>query len=139
VFEQGGLSFLQRDQVLRLVVRKAIDPAAIQNADPLERQDPQRRLVRTAARPVSFVEGLGPEGSGNGLGHPLDEGLAEEGRAGVAPMDPAFVATALGDRSDTGVLLEGGGVRESLAVLTKRHEQAWREGGSSPGKAAKSL
>jgi hypothetical protein len=65
-----------------------------------------------------------PGRSEHGLADPLDEGLAQEARAGPAPADAGLVPVAFGDRGDASVLLQRGGVWEALAALTKGHEQS---------------
>jgi hypothetical protein len=59
-----------------------------------------------------------------GLRDPLDEGLSQELGARVAPVDPRFLAAALGDGRDAGELLERGGVGKALAPFAERHEEA---------------
>ena len=80
-----------------------------------------------------LVEGASPERVRDGAGDPLDEGLAKEGRARPAPVDPVLVAAAFGDGRDAGVLLEGGGVGEALALLAEGGEQACREDAAGTG------
>ena len=72
------------------------------------------------------------------LADPLDEGLAQEGGARPAPVDPVLVAAALGDRRDAGVLLERGGVGEALAPLAEGGEQPRGEDRASARQGAKS-
>jgi hypothetical protein len=48
-------------------------------------------------------------------------------------VDPALVATALGDGRDTDVLLQGGSVWESFASFTEGNQQARSQGGTGTG------
>src|SRR5262245_26762576 len=105
------MTLLKSHQVTGFVVRLAVEPAAMKDADPLECESTERGLMGAAAFAVALVEGLGPEGARNGLSDPLDEGLALEGWTRKAPVDPALVATAFGDGGDADVLLQGGSVR----------------------------
>jgi hypothetical protein len=73
--------------------------------DPLEGEGSEGSLVGATTFAVAMVEGLCPERARDGLRHPLDEGLALEGRTGEAPVYPALVATALRDRCNADVLL----------------------------------
>ena len=98
------MTLLESHQVASFVVGLPIDPAAMEDADPLEGEGTQRCLMRAAAFAVALVEGFGPERARDGLAHPLDEGLALEGGAREAPVDPALVAAALGDGRDAYVL-----------------------------------
>lgn len=128
---------LQSHEVARLVVGSSLDPATIEDTDPLEGECAQGGLVAHAASSTSLIERLRPKGTRHGLTDPLDEGLAQEGRTGEAPMDPGFVAAPLRDRSDAGVFLEGSGVGEALAPLAEGDEQSRRQGGPGSGESAK--
>src|SRR6478735_10622443 len=69
----------------------------------------------------------------DGAGRPLDERLAEEGRARPAPVDPVLVAAALGDRSDPDTFLYGRRVCETIAMLAECCQQSRREDWPSAG------
>ena len=133
--QQGGVTLLQSEKVPSLVVGRAVHPAAVQDADPLEGERAQGRLVAHAAGPAALVEGLRPEGAREGLWDPFHEGLAQKGRAGPAPVDPGLVAASFGDGSDARVLLQRGGVGKARAAR-RRRRPAWaprlrqRQGGA---------
>jgi hypothetical protein len=78
VLEQGCAALLEGHEVAGFVVGHAVEPAAVQDADPLEGQGTQGGLVSCTASAEGFIEGFGPEGARDGLGRPLDEGLADE-------------------------------------------------------------
>src|SRR4051794_3135673 len=99
------MALLEGQQVASLVVGLALDPTAVEDSDPLEGERSEGSLVPHAASSTALLECLRPEGARDGLAHPLDEGLAQEGRAGLAPMGPGLVATSFSDRRDAGVLL----------------------------------
>lgn len=82
---------------------------------------------------VALVKGFCPEGPGDGLADPLDEALAEEGGADEAPMHPALLAAAFGDRGDAGILLHRSRVGEALSVLSEGCEQTRGQSGASAG------
>jgi hypothetical protein len=90
------LAPLQSQQVARLVVVDTVGPAAVEDADPLEGESAKGSLVLHATSSAAGVEGVGPEGARDGLANPLDEGLAEEGGAPIAPVYRGLVAAALG-------------------------------------------
>jgi hypothetical protein len=71
------LAFLKSKQVARLVVGLPLDPASVEDANPLESEGSERGLVAHAACATALVEGVRPEGARDGLGDPLDEGLTE--------------------------------------------------------------
>ena len=58
--EQRGLPLLEGQKVPGLVVRDAIDPAAVKAPDPLERQCAKRSLMAHAAGTGAFIEGASP-------------------------------------------------------------------------------
>ena len=118
------MALLKSHEVVSFVVGFAVDPATMKDTDPFEGESTKRSLMGATAFAVALVEGPSPEGARDGLAHPLDEGLALEGGAREAPVHPTLVATALGDRRDPHVLLEGSSVGESLASLTEGNEEA---------------
>ena len=61
-------------------------------------------MITSLVSLLSIIE-AGPVRLVNGLCRPLDKGLPQEGRTLPAPVYPVLVATALGDRRDTGVSL----------------------------------
>jgi hypothetical protein len=130
------MALLESEQIARFIVGDAVDPAAVEDADPLEGESAESGLVLHAASLASGVEGVGPERARDGLAYPLDEGLAEEGGALIAPVDGGFVAAAFGDGGNAGVLLDGGGVWEALTALAEGDEEAWSEGCASAWQGA---
>src|SRR6202521_287340 len=93
-------------EVDALVVPCSGLPAAVEDPYPLERQRPHGGLIRAALRSLLPVIGARPERFVDGLARPFNEGLAQECRALPAPVHPALLAAALGDRGDAGVLLQ---------------------------------
>ena len=105
--KQWGSAFSEGREVTGFVVRDAVNPAAPEDADPLEGKSADGGIVGSTFFAVALVESIGPEGSRDGLFRPLDERLADERRAREAPVDPGVVAASLGDGGDADVLLEG--------------------------------
>src|SRR5579864_2686563 len=66
----------------------------------------------------------GPERTRDRLPGPLDHALTGKGGALPSPMHPGFLSAALGDRGDTGALLELGGVGVAIALLAEGGEQS---------------
>src|SRR4249920_2027081 len=120
-------------QVDRLIVGCAGLPATVHDADPLVGQGSQGGLVRASLGALALVIGAGPERARDRAAGPFDEGLAQEGRAGEAPMDPALVAAALQYGCNARVLLELGGTGVALALFAKGDEQAGREDRAGTG------
>ena len=58
MFEERGTAFLQGHEVAGFVVWDALEPAAVQDADPFEGQRAQGRLVACAASSACLVEGF---------------------------------------------------------------------------------
>jgi hypothetical protein len=134
--QERCLALAKGHQIARLIVRDAVDPAAEEDANPLEGEGAEGGLVLHAASLAACVEGVGPEGARDGLPNPLDEGLSEEGGALIAPVDGGLVAAAFGDGGDAGVLLERGGIWEALTALAEGDEEAWGKGGASARQGA---
>jgi hypothetical protein len=61
------MALLKSEQITRLIVRHAVDPAAVEDADPLEGESAESGLVLHAASLASGVERVGPEGARDGL------------------------------------------------------------------------
>ena len=75
----------------------------------------------------------------DGLARPFDEGLAQERRALPAPVHPALLAAALGNRRDAGVLLQFISAFEAVTLLAKRSQQARRQMRTCTGQAVKQV
>src|SRR5712691_2338962 len=117
LFKQRRAAALQRVEVGRLVVGGTRLPAAVKNADPLEGQGPHCSLMGASLGALLTIIGAGPEGLVNRLRRPFHKCLPQERGAPPAPVYPATVAAALGDRSDAGILLELVGAGEALALF----------------------
>jgi len=78
-------------EILGLVVRYPVYPAAPQHSDPLERQSSDGGVVRSTAGSETLVERLGPERLRDRLGRPLHERLSHEGGACPAPVLISFL------------------------------------------------
>jgi hypothetical protein len=81
------------------------------------------------------LEGGRPEGARDGECSPFDEGLSQEGRALPAPMHPAGVAAAFGDRSEAAVALQIIGLGEALALLAEGGQEPRAEDRAGGGEA----
>jgi hypothetical protein len=77
-FEKRGVAFLEGREVAGFVVRGLVEPASVEDADPLEGERPDGGVVGGALGFVGVVECAGPEGARDGLAGPLDERLAKE-------------------------------------------------------------
>jgi len=115
------------------VIGSAGLPASEEDALPLESQGAKGGVVAFAFFSLSVVEGASPFGLGDGLAGPFDEGLAQELPAGEPAMDEVGVATLFGDRCDTGVALEGGGVAEASAVVAEGDQEPGSERSTRAG------
>src|SRR5690348_4860656 len=92
--------------------------------------------MRCSASALLLVVGFGPVAVWDGQGGPLDEGLTQELRTLQAPVHPGLVAAALGDRSDTGILLDLVGTGVALTLFAECGQQPWRERGTGAGQRA---
>ncbi len=70
------MALLEGSEVARFVVGDAVDPAAKEDSNPLERKGTNGGVMRRALGPVTVIESTGPERVWNGAGGPLNERLA---------------------------------------------------------------
>src|SRR5260370_18333908 len=89
----------QRVEVDGLIVRCSRLPAAVQDADPLERQGSHGDLAGAALRALLPVVGARPERPADRLASPLDERLPQEFRTLQSPVDPALLPPPLAHRA----------------------------------------
>lgn len=102
-------------------------PTAIQDPAPFERQGAHSGWMRTPLSALLTLVNAGPERTIDRLPGPLDQALARKGGALPAPMHPGFLSAALGDRGNTGALLELRGVGIAIALLAEGGEQSRRQ------------
>src|SRR5579863_4161773 len=137
--EEWRTALPQGVEIDALVVSRSGLPAAVEDPYPLERQCPDGGLIRTALCSLLPVVGARPERFVDGLARPFDEGLAQEFRALPAPVHPALLAAALGDRRDAGVLLQFISALEALTLLAECSQQARRQMRTCSGQAVKQV
>src|ERR1700686_5342950 len=137
--EQWRTALPQGVEVDALVVPCSGLPAAVEDPYPLERQRPHGGLIRAALRSLLPVIGARPERFVDGLACPFDKGLAQEGRTLPAPVHPALLAAALGDRGDARVLLQFIGALEAVTLLAECSQQARRQIRTCSGQAVKQV
>ena len=137
--KQRRMALLKGGEVVRFVVRTALDPAAEQDANPLEGQGSERGVAGGALGTMLLVELPRPEGLRDALGRPFDKGLTEESGRSKTPVDPALLAAALGHGRDPRVTLERGSIGKALARLPEGSEQARREDRSCARQGPKEL
>lgn len=96
----------ERLEIHRCIVRRAILPTPIQDADPFASQGAYGRLMRLTFVALLLIIDLGPEGMPCGCRRPLHECLAQERRTLEAPVPPGLLATAFRDRRNARLFLE---------------------------------
>jgi hypothetical protein len=104
-------------EIGRLIVRGALLPTPIQDADPFEGERPHGGLMGFPLLALLLVIDLCPEGMPDRFGGPLHERLAQKLGALGTPVDPGLLAAAFGDGRDPGILLQSGGGRIPLALF----------------------
>ena len=130
------MAMLEGGEVAGFVVGHAVVPAAPEDADPLEGERPQDRLVVLARPLLLAVVGLGPRTFGHGLAGPFHEGLAQEDRGVPAPVDPELMTTLHFDRGDAGILLQAGRIGIAGPIRPEGDEQPRRQRRAGPRQAA---
>ncbi len=98
------------------VVGFSVLPAAENNSNPFIGKSADCRVVILAATALKIVVSASPRRVSNRLISEFVEGLFDEFGAGEPMMNPATVAAALGDGSDSGMGLQFDSGRPSRAV-----------------------
>ena len=119
-------------EIGRLLVREALLPTALEDADPCEGQGAHSRLVRFPLVALRLVIDLCPEGMPDGCCGPCHERVSEERRPLQTPVHPGLLATACRHRGDARLFLEFLGGGEAFALCAKGHEETGGKDGTSP-------
>ena len=122
--QQRGVLPSETLQVEYLVVGRARLPALPQDANPLEGQRPHGHLMARPFGALLRVVGPSPEAVVDRFGRVLDQGLADERGAEVAPPHPHLFAAALGDGRDPGQASEFVGRAVTLAACAEDGQQS---------------
>ena len=122
----------ERLEIDGFIVRGAILPTPIEDADPFECQGAHGRLVRLALVALLLVVDLRPEGMPDRFGSPLHKRLSQELWTLEAPVDPGLLAAAFRDRRNPRIFLEfvGGGV--AFPLFAEGDEEAGGKDGTAP-------
>src|SRR5688572_7225795 len=94
-------------------------------------------MVRVPAAALLVVIGSGPVGLKDRPGGILLKGLPQELATGQTPVNPDALAAFLGDRGNSGELLDFSGTFETAPIRTERCQQTWGQSGPGTRKAAK--
>src|SRR5262249_10863135 len=97
------------------------------DADPFEGERAYCGGMGGSRLSFALIERARPEGARDALANPFDKGLSYELGSPEAPMDPVLVSASFRDRGDADAALDGGGVRETLALLTECGQEPCRE------------
>ena len=99
----------------------------MKDANSLECQGTDGRLVGSAFCALLPVVGPCPERFVDGLARPLDKGLTQKPRALPAPVHPTLLAAALDHGRDARVFLQVFGFRKAFTLLAESGEQTGRQ------------
>ena len=132
-----GATAFERLEIDGFIVRGALLPTPIEDADPFEGQGAHGRLVRLALVALLLVIDLCPEGMPDGFRGPLHERLSQERRTLEAPVHPGFLATAFRDRCDARIFLEFLGGGEAFPLFAEGDEEAGGKDGPGPWQGVK--
>jgi hypothetical protein len=121
----------ERLEIHRFIIRRAILPTPIEDANPFKGQGPHSGLMRLALITLLLVVDLGPEGMPCGFSSPLHKRWAQELRTLEAPVDPGLLAAAFRHWRNPRIFLEVLGRSVALSLFTKGYEEA--RGKDRPG------
>ena len=99
-------------------------PAAEDDPDPFEGQDPDSAVVGFALLALGLIEGFSPFGARDRLAGELVKGLAEKLWAEQSTMNPAGFSTAFNHGSNSAGFLDLAGVRPTRAIGTEGTQQS---------------
>jgi len=117
----------ERVEIGRLIIQGAVLPAAIEDANPFERQGSYGRLMGFTLVTLLLVIELSPEGMPDRFRRPFHECLAEELRTLQAPVHPRLLPAAFGDWGNTCIFLQFSRGGLAFALFAKGDEEAGRE------------
>ena len=112
-----------------LIVRRALLPAPIEDADPFEGQGPYGGLMGFALVALLLVVHLCPERMPDRLRRPFNERLPEEPGTLETPVHPGLLAAPFGHWRNAGIFLEFGGGGIACALFAEGDEQPGGEDG----------
>ena len=118
---------VERLEIGGLVIRGAVLPTPIEDADPFECQGPYGSLMGFALVTLLLVVDLCPEGVPDRFSGPLHERLSEELWALEAPVHPGLLPAAFRDRCNARIFLQFGGRGIACALFAKGDEEAGGE------------
>src|SRR5262245_56960704 len=127
VVHECRAAVVERLEIHRLIIRGAVLPTPIEDADPFERQGPHRRLMGFALVTLLLVIELGPEGMPDRFRRPLHKRLAQELWTLEAPVYPRLLPAAFGDRGNPRIFLQFGSGSIAGALFAKGNEKAGSE------------
>jgi hypothetical protein len=106
-----------------LIVRRALLPAPIEDAEPFERQGPYGGLMGFALVALLLGVNLRPERMPARLRSPFNERLPEELWTLETPVHPGLLAAPFSHRRNAGIFLEFGGGGIACALFAEGDEQ----------------
>ena len=118
---------VERLEVDRLIVRGAVLPTPIEDADPFACQGPYGRWMGFALGALRLVVELRPEGMPARCRRPLHKRLAEALGTLEAPGHPRLFPAAFGDWGNTRIFWQFGSARIAGTLFAKGNEQAGGE------------
>jgi len=119
------------------IIRGALLPTPIEDADPFEGQGAHSRLMRLALVALLLIIDLCPEGMSGGFRCPLDKRLSQELWTLEAPVDPGLLAAAFRHRGNARIFLEFLGGGKAFPLFAEGDEKAGSKNGPSPWQGVK--
>src|SRR5262245_7994900 len=118
-----------------LIVRRALLPAPIEDAEPFAGQGSYGGLMGFALVALRLVGNLCPASMPDRLRRPFNERLPEELGTLETPGHPGLLAAPFGHWRHAGICLEFGGGGIACALFAAGDEQPGGKPGPAPGRA----
>ena len=137
VLQQWCATAFERLEIDGFIVRCAILPTPIQDANPFEGQGPHGSLMCLALITLLLVIDLCPEGMSGGFSRPLHKRLAQKLGTLETPVDPGLLAAAFRHWRNTRIFLEFVGGGKAFPLFAEGDEGAGSKNGPSPWQGVK--
>src|SRR5262249_27096077 len=137
VVQEWCAAAVERLEIDRFIIRRAILPTPREDANPCACQGPHGRLGCLACIAMLLIIDLCPSGIARGCRRPLDKRWAEELGTLEAPVDQGRLAAAFRNRRQARLFLACVGGGQAFPLCAEGDEEAGSTHGPSPWQGIK--